>query len=105
MRLLYLRVLLNALVLRIKCFLIWPKYCHLAFSHTMAPLPPLRSISLTRPIQPPRKIIKDDADVETWKHTTGYKDYSLFVSRLNNAVIERDIPSVELEERSIVSVT
>jgi len=70
----------------------------------MAPLPPLRSISLTRPIQPPQRIIKDDADVETWKHTTGYKDYSLFVSRLNDAVIGRDIPSVEQEERSIVSV-
>jgi serine/threonine-protein phosphatase 2A activator len=70
----------------------------------MAPLPPLRSISLTRPIQPPRKIIKDDADVEAWKHTTGYKDFSLFISRLNSAVIERDIPSVDQEERSIVSV-
>ena len=70
----------------------------------MDPLPPLRSISLTRPIQPPRKMIKDDADVETWKRTTGYKDYSLFVSRLNNAVIERDIPSVEQEERSIVGI-
>jgi serine/threonine-protein phosphatase 2A activator len=70
----------------------------------MAPLPPLRSVSLTRPIQPPRRIIKDDADVETWKHTTGYKDYNLFVSRLNDAVIEQDIPSVEQEERSIVSV-
>lgn len=71
----------------------------------MAPLPPLRSISLTRPIQPPRRIIKEDAEVDTWKHTTGYKDYSLFVSRLNDAVIGRDIPSVEQEERSIVSVT
>ena len=72
-------------------------------SHTMA-LPPLRSISLTRPIQPPRKIIKVDADVEIWKHTTGYKDYCLFVSRLNDAVIGRDISSVEQEERSTVSV-
>lgn len=70
----------------------------------MAFLPPLRSISLTRPIQPPRKIIKDDTDVETWMQTTGYKDYSLFVSRLNNAIIGRDIPSVEQEERSTVRV-
>lgn len=102
MRLLYLRLLLNAPVCESNAFLFGP---NIVFSHTMASLPPLRSISLTRPIQPPRKIIKDDADVETWKHTTGYKDYSLFISRLNNAVLERDIPSIELEERSIVSVT
>jgi serine/threonine-protein phosphatase 2A activator len=71
----------------------------------MALQPPLRSVSLTRPIQPPRKIIKDDVDVETWKQTTGYKDYCLFVSRLNDAIIGRDIPSVEQEERTTVSVT
>jgi serine/threonine-protein phosphatase 2A activator len=73
------------------------------FPAIMALLPPLRSVSLTRPIQPPEKIIKNDTDVDIWKHTTGYKDYCLFVSRLNDAIRGRDIPSVEQEERSTVS--
>lgn len=63
----------------------------------------LRSISLTRPIAPPRVVIKSDADVEVWKGTTGYHDYILFITRLNAAVAGKANDSVEVLEKSEVS--
>jgi serine/threonine-protein phosphatase 2A activator len=67
-------------------------------------IPELQHISLTRPILPPSKKIRNDSDVETWKGTTGYKDYCLWVVRLNNSVIGYDNPTVSAAPKSEVSV-
>jgi serine/threonine-protein phosphatase 2A activator len=65
-------------------------------------LPQLREVSLSRPIPPPEKKIRDDRDVDEWKRTTGYKDYCLWVVRLNSSVIGCDIPTVSALEKSEV---
>ncbi|KAI0294871.1 Phosphotyrosyl phosphatase activator [Multifurca ochricompacta] len=55
------------------------------------PVPPLRHISLESLIalqtQPPTSKIRTDADVEVWKQTQGYSDYSHFLRWLNEAVV------------------
>lgn len=38
----------------------------------------------------PELKIKDEADVETWKSTTGYRDYSLFLRDLCDAYAQPD---------------
>lgn len=53
-------------------------------------IPDLRHVSLSRPILPPSMQIKTDTDVEEWKRTTGYKDYCLWVVRLNASVVGLD---------------
>ncbi|KIJ62974.1 hypothetical protein HYDPIDRAFT_93620 [Hydnomerulius pinastri MD-312] len=42
---------------------------------------------------PPQTKIRDDADVDEWKSTTGYRDYMLFLRRLNEAVVGYTVPS------------
>jgi hypothetical protein len=66
-------------------------------------IPQLRAVSLTRPISPPTKRIRDDGDVADWHKTIGYKDYCLWVVRLNASVIGYDIPAVTALPRSEVS--
>jgi hypothetical protein len=66
-------------------------------------IPELRAVSLTRPILPPTKRIKDDSDVADWHKTMGYKDYCLWVVRLNASVIGYDIPTVAALPKSEVS--
>jgi len=40
-------------------------------------------------LEPPVTRIRTDEDVETWKRTTGFRDYAVFVRRLNDAVLGR----------------
>ena len=42
-------------------------------------------------LQPPATHIKTDDDVDTWKRTSGFRAYALFVRRLNEAVVGRDL--------------
>lgn len=59
------------------------------------PVPPLRRISpenLATFHDPPTPKIRTDADVETWKHTNGYADYSLFLHWLSEAVVGCSLP-------------
>lgn len=65
-------------------------------------IPELREVSLTRPILPPDKRIRDDSDVADWHKTTGYKDYCLWVVRLNASVVGYDIPTVAALPKSEV---
>ncbi|KAG8834040.1 Serine/threonine-protein phosphatase 2A activator 1 [Serendipita sp. 399] len=65
-----------------------------------AQIPELHEISLSRPIQPPTKRIQVDRDVDAWKKTTGYKDYCLWVVRLNASVVGLDIPTIAATEKS-----
>ncbi len=46
------------------------------------------------PEQPilPTNCIKTDDDVHKWKATQGFRDYGLFVGRLNQAVIGKYLP-------------
>ncbi|KAI0246068.1 hypothetical protein BJV78DRAFT_1348818 [Lactifluus subvellereus] len=59
------------------------------------PLPPLRYISpgnlVALPAWPTPKI-RTDTDVEAWKQTRGYSDYSLFLRFLNEAVVGCSLP-------------
>jgi hypothetical protein len=66
-------------------------------------MPELRQVSLSRPILPPAKQIKTDSDVEEWKKSTGYKDYCLWVVRLNASVIGHDNASIIASPKSEVS--
>lgn len=65
-------------------------------------MPDLRHVSLSRPILPPSKQIKSESDVENWKKSTGYKDYCLWVVRLNSSVIGLDNETVQATPRSEV---
>lgn len=40
----------------------------------------------------PALTIRTDTDVELWKQTTGYKDYALFLRRLNESVVGINLP-------------
>lgn len=58
-------------------------------------LPNLREVPIT--IVPniehlPTLTIRTDTDVELWKQTTGYKDYALFLRRLNESVVGVTLP-------------
>lgn len=65
-------------------------------------IPNLREVSLLRPILPPSKQIKSDSDVHDWKKSTGYKDYCLWVVRLNSSVIGIDNASILAAPKSQV---
>ncbi|CCA73849.1 related to RRD1-Resistant to Rapamycin Deletion (protein phosphatase 2A regulator activity) [Serendipita indica DSM 11827] len=69
-------------------------------SSALTEIPELRKVSLTRPIAPPSHRIRQDRDIDAWKKTTGYKDYCLWVVRLNSSVIGQDIPTVAGTPRS-----
>jgi serine/threonine-protein phosphatase 2A activator len=55
--------------------------------------------------------IHTDHDVDTWRDTNGYRDYALFLRRLNEAVVGNHIPlppsrspGNEVSRLSIVSI-
>ncbi|KAN0133332.1 Serine/threonine-protein phosphatase 2A activator 1 [Lactarius tabidus] len=59
------------------------------------PVPSLRYISpenLAGLHDLPTPKIRTDADVETWKHTNGYADYSIFLRWLSEAVVGCSLP-------------
>jgi hypothetical protein len=66
-------------------------------------MPELRQVSLSRPILPPSEQIKTDLDVEEWKKSTGYKDYCLWIVRLNASVIGHDNVTISASPKSEVS--
>lgn len=43
-------------------------------------------------LTPPSTLIRTDEDVEHWKNTQGYEDYSLFIRRLNESVVGHFLP-------------
>ncbi|KAL1748334.1 hypothetical protein HDZ31DRAFT_29707 [Schizophyllum fasciatum] len=60
-----------------------------------SPLPPLREITsqeVDRLPELPSKKIKTDQDIETWKTTRSYNDFSLFIRRLCESVVGRQLP-------------
>jgi serine/threonine-protein phosphatase 2A activator len=58
------------------------------------PLPPHITLSsLPQPLTPPVPLIKTEEDVERWHRSKGYRDYCLFVQRLNEAVVGHGLPS------------
>ncbi|KAG8832431.1 Serine/threonine-protein phosphatase 2A activator 1 [Serendipita sp. 405] len=69
-------------------------------TQTTSQIPELREVSLARPIQPPEKHIQVDRDIDAWKKTAGYKDYCLWVVRLNASVLGLDIPTIAATEKS-----
>jgi len=50
-------------------------------------LPQMRQIRITELVDLPQQKIRTDDDIATWKRTRGYRDYWLFLLRLNEAVI------------------
>jgi serine/threonine-protein phosphatase 2A activator len=54
----------------------------------------LRQIPLTEvpALATPTLKIQTDDDVEIWKHSRSYQDYAVFLRRLNESVVGRDIP-------------
>jgi serine/threonine-protein phosphatase 2A activator len=64
-------------------------------SVTRAKLPELREISLLQVPNYetlPKPRIKTDHDLDTWRKTRSYQDYSLFLRRLNEAVVGQYLP-------------
>ncbi|KAF8547933.1 Phosphotyrosyl phosphatase activator [Imleria badia] len=43
-------------------------------------------------VKSPEQKIRYDEDVAYWKHTTGYRDYQLFLRRLNESVVGYTVP-------------
>ena len=70
-------------------------------------LPPLRNIppeNLAALRSYPTPKIRTDADVESWKQTQGFSDYSLFLQWLNEAVVGCYLPWTN-DDRSEVKQT
>jgi len=62
---------------------------------TPSTLRDLRQISpsdLVDSVKSPEQKIRCDEDVAHWKHTTGYRDYQLFLRRLNESVVGYTVP-------------
>jgi len=59
-----------------------------------AALPQLREISLSQETRfsPPTARIKQDEDVETWRNSKSYRDYAIFLRRLNESVVGCYLP-------------
>lgn len=60
-----------------------------------ATIPQLRDITLLQVSNYetlPKPRIKTDQDIETWRKTRSYQDYSLFLRRLNEAVVGHYLP-------------
>ena len=58
-------------------------------------LPPLREITpaeVDKLPELPSKKIKTDHDIDLWKTTRSYYDFSLFVRRLCESVVGRELP-------------
>jgi serine/threonine-protein phosphatase 2A activator len=63
---------------------------------TLKDLLPLREVSLSelanlQVLPVPR--IREDHDVEKWRNTVGYRDFNLFLRRLNESVVGYDLPT------------
>jgi hypothetical protein len=81
----------------------------LDFLVTLQPMTllPLRQITLSevgRLEGLPLPRIRDDRDVEKWKTTVGYRDYGLFLRRLNESVVGFDLTTTTTSS-SQMSVT
>lgn len=50
------------------------------------------SSSTTTTLEGPKLRIRTDAEVETWKHTSGYRTYANFLRRLNESVAGYELP-------------
>lgn len=62
----------------------------------MPTLQDLRQISpsdLADLVKSPEQKIRCDEDVAHWRHTTGYRDYQLFLRRLNESVVGYTVPN------------
>ena len=62
----------------------------------MADLPPLPTIDSIIGLDEPIPKIKTEEDVHSWKTTSGFQNYALFIQRLNEAVVGR---SLDLQEQ------
>jgi serine/threonine-protein phosphatase 2A activator len=65
-------------------------------SGSVSPLPQLRRITLSEVTECkdlPRPRIKTDYDLESWKKTRSYRDFAIFLRRLNEAVVGHYLPS------------
>ncbi|KAI6155257.1 hypothetical protein BKA82DRAFT_119106 [Pisolithus tinctorius] len=58
-------------------------------------LPQLRKITVAELVQLPQKKIHTDDDVVAWHKTRGYRDFWLFLLRLNEAVVNHAVPRVD----------
>lgn len=56
------------------------------------PLPQLREIRVAELAELPQQNIRTDDDVAAWHKTRGYRDYWLFLLRLNEAVANHEVP-------------
>ena len=57
--------------------------------------PPLRHISIdtvSKLESTPSQKIRLDEDLDAWRTTTGYRDYSVFLRRLNESVVGYFLP-------------
>lgn len=45
--------------------------------------------------------IRTDADVETWKYTNGYADYSIFLRWLSEAVVGCSLPRTNSNQSEV----
>lgn len=59
------------------------------------PLPRLRKIHVAELAELPQPNIRTDDDVAVWHKTRGYRDYWLFLLRLNEAVANHEIPGTD----------
>ena len=63
-------------------------------SMAQAALPQLREIFLSEATRfsPPTAKIKQDEDVEIWRNSKSYRDYAIFLRRLNESVVGCYLP-------------
>lgn len=50
----------------------------------------------------PTPKIQTDADVEAWKQTLGYSDYSVFLRWLCDAVVGRSLPQTDSDQSEVL---
>jgi serine/threonine-protein phosphatase 2A activator len=46
-------------------------------------------------LESPTLKIQTDDDVETWRQSRSYQDYAIFLRRLNESVVGKDIPTAD----------
>lgn len=58
-------------------------------------LPLLRQVRIAELADLPQQKIRTDDDIAAWQRTRGYRDYWLFLLRLNEAVVGYPIPHTD----------
>ncbi|KAA1467275.1 Phosphotyrosyl phosphatase activator [Dentipellis sp. KUC8613] len=72
---------------------------------SLAPLREVAVADLVRGhVEAPTTKIKTDADVEYWRHTRGYRDYGVFLRRLNESVVGLSLPFEEPPSAAVQAV-